>query len=177
MSNVSTPQFESDLMMRACRGDRGAFGQIVRLHQDRLYNALFRLVGDGDEAAELTQETFTRGLARAEQFDGNTSPFAWLLRIGLNLAVTSLRKSRRNRTFTAAVDNADPAHQTVAEAMGRLDADYRAALVLRDVEEMDYDEMSAVLDLPRLEVQSRIFRARLALRDELNGKLDGINGQ
>ncbi len=164
-------------MMRASRGDRGAFAQIVRLHQDRIYNCIFRLVGDGDEAAELTQETFNRGLARASQFDGAASPFAWLLRIGLGLAVIALRRSHRKRAFSTAVDSADLAHQTVADAMGRLEADYRAALVLRDIEELNYDEMVSVLDLPRMEVQSRIFRARLALRDELNGKLDGVHGQ
>jgi RNA polymerase sigma-70 factor, ECF subfamily len=177
MTSETLSPSESDLMTRAARGDRAAFAQIMLIHQDRLFNALFRLVGDGDEAAQLAQETFSRGLDRAGESDESISPYVKLLRIALSLAVVSLRRSRRNRSFTAAADLADPSHHAVAEAMGRLDIDYRAALVLRDIDGMDDLEMSVLLDLPPAAVRSRLFRARLALRDELHGQLDGFHGQ
>src|SRR4051812_7811797 len=63
-----------ELLRRAQSGDRAAYGQIVVLYQDRLYNAVLRLVGDRDEALELTQETFIRGLEKIETFRGDASP-------------------------------------------------------------------------------------------------------
>lgn len=164
-------------MMRASCGDRGAFTQIVQLCQDRLYNAIFRMVGDWDEAMELTQETFTRGLNRINQYTGDISPYAWLLRIGMGLCVAALRRSRKHRAFAGAADRADASHQAVAEALGRLETDYRAVLVMRDIDALDYREMGQVLDLSSAALQSRLFRARLALRDEMREQLENGNGQ
>jgi RNA polymerase sigma-70 factor (ECF subfamily) len=174
MSTLSSAEVQSDLMSRARCGDRAAYGQIVLHHQDRLFNALFLLVGDSDEAAELTQETFRRGMAKISQIEGDFEPYPWLLRIGLNLAVISLRKSRRPRAFGAAADAAPADSRTnlqVLQAMGRLDAEYRAVLVLRDVENFDYQRIADVLTLAAPAVKSRLFRARLALWDELRDHL------
>jgi RNA polymerase sigma factor (sigma-70 family) len=174
MSTLSIAEMQTDLMSRARCGDRAAYGQIVLQHQDRLFNALFLLVGDADEAAELTQETFARGLAKVGQIQGDAEAYPWLLRIGLNLAVLSLRKSRRRRAFGATDDAAQAGNRTdrqVLEAMGRLDAEYRAVLVLRDVENFDYQQIADVLNLAAPAVKSRLFRARLALWDELRTSL------
>jgi RNA polymerase sigma-70 factor (ECF subfamily) len=186
------------LLKQAQAGDRAAFGKLVVLYQDRLYNALLRMVGDRDEAAELTQEAFTRGLANLDSFRGEAGPYTWLFRIAMNLAISELRKVKRQRTFSldqsgkgknshgkdqatglidrvrqnssadpsAAMDQRERAEQVVA-ALGRIDADYRAVLVMRDVEQFDYQQMADVLGLPLGTLKSRLFRARLALRDEL----------
>ena len=185
------------LLHKAQRGDRGAYGQIVLLYQDRLYNAVLRLVGDREEARELTQEAFTRGLMKLDTFRGDASPYTWLFRIAVNLAISQLRKLQRVRTFS--LDRGSPNGQgrddqaaglvdrvardkgelppqrmerkerdeAVLAALGRLDADYRAVLVMRDVEAFDYQQMADILDLPLGTLKSRLFRARLALRDEL----------
>src|SRR5580658_4022356 len=115
MSSVSGAQFEADfppsggdgetarntvLLRKARSGDRGAYGQIVVLYQDRLFNALLRMVGEPEEARELTQETFTRGLEKADTFRGEASPYTWLFRIGMNLAISNLRRSQRVRIFS-----------------------------------------------------------------------------
>jgi RNA polymerase sigma-70 factor (ECF subfamily) len=187
------------MLNRAKTGDRGAYGQIVVLYQDRLYNAVLRLVGDRDEALELTQEAFTRGLMKIDSFRGDASPYTWLFRIAVNLAISQLRKVQRNRVFSldqpaangngryddsqasslldrvSESDGATPPQQLedrerdqqVLEALGRLDAEYRAVLVMRDVEGFDYQQMADVLGLPLGTLKSRLFRARLALRDEL----------
>jgi RNA polymerase sigma-70 factor (ECF subfamily) len=198
------------LLQKAQAGDRGAYGQIVILYQDRLYNAVLRLVGDREEARELTQEAFTRGLEKIDTFRGDASPYTWLFRIGVNLAISQLRKVRRVRIFSldrpstggagrgrqaagydddqasglidrVARDRTESApperiekserDQMVLSALGRLDAEYRAVLVMRDIEGFDYQQMADVLGLPLGTLKSRLFRARMALRDELKGYL------
>ena len=195
---------EVALLQKAQVGDRSAYGQIVVLYQDRLFNALLRMVGEAEEARELTQETFTRGLEKIDGFRGEASPYTWLFRIGMNLAISNLRRSQRVRVFSldgertshggngqahkrdqaaALVDRiaagdveSPPAaaernerHKIVLDALGRIDPEYRAVLVMRDVEGFEYQDMADVLGLPLGTLKSRLFRARLALRDELSG--------
>ncbi len=191
---------ELQLLRRAQAGDRGAYGQLVIQYQDRLYNAVVRLVGDREEARELAQEAFTRGLLKLDSFRGDASPYTWLFRIAVNLAISRLRKVNRHRTFSlswtgpdnqgrgddqasslvdrlAADSTVSPARslesreegEQVMAALGRLDAEYRAVLVMRDIEGFDYQQMADVLGLPLGTLKSRLFRARLALRDELRG--------
>jgi RNA polymerase sigma-70 factor (ECF subfamily) len=199
---------ELDLLRKAQHGDRASYGQLVVAYQDRLYNAILRLVGDADEARELSQEAFTRGLMKLESFRGDASPYTWLFRIGVNLAISHLRKVQRHRVFSLdapprngngrhdddqASSLADRVsegglsggsavlppedlerkelHGQVLAALGRLDAEYRAVLVMRDIEGFDYQQMAEVLDLPLGTLKSRLFRARLALRDELRAYL------
>jgi len=195
---------DSDLMRKAQKGDRGAFGQVVLNCQDRLYNAVLRMVGNRDEARELTQEAFTRGLEKISGFRGDCAPYTWLFRIAMNLAISQLRKVQRQRVFSldrpgsnghrgrsddqasrllehvsqsrgvspsARVEEQER-QQQVLEALGRIDAEYRALLVMRDVEGFDYRQMAEVLDLPLGTLKSRLFRARLALREELKSYMN-----
>ena len=206
---------ESALLRRAQNGDRAAYGQIVIVYQDRLYNAVLRIVGDADEAAEVTQDAFMRGLSKLEGFRGDAGPYTWLFRIAVNLAISSVRKNRRRRSFSLEAchdgssgdgngsarrespdqaaglidrtgrDTADQPLETlekrerdqkVVEALGRVDCEYRAMLVMRDIEGFDYQQMADLLDLPLGTLKSRLFRARLALRDQLKAYLaDGRN--
>ena len=202
----SQGQRELDLLRQAQRGDRSAYGELIVAYQDRLFNAVLRLVGDREEARELAQEAFTRGLQKMGSFRGDASPYTWLFRIAMNLAISRLRKVQRHRVFSlsssgrngnghAGTDDqasslvdrlAQRSHdapsdslekreqgEQVLAALGRLDAEYRAVLVMRDVEGFDYQQMADVLDLPLGTLKSRLFRARLALRDELKGYFAG----
>ena len=204
---------EIELLRKAQQGDRASYGELVVTYQDRLYNAVLRLVGDFDEARELTQEAFTRGLMKLDSFRGDASPYTWLFRIAVNLAISHLRKVQRHRVFSLDAPSrngngrhggggnddqassladrisrdgnsgrAEPAlppddlerkelHGQVLTALGRLDAEYRAVLVMRDIEGFDYQQMADVLALPLGTLKSRLFRARLALRDELRAYL------
>jgi RNA polymerase sigma-70 factor (ECF subfamily) len=224
MSTVSGASFEAerkpsasglaggdgDLIRLVQAGDRAAYAQIVLAYQDRLYNAVLRLVGDPDEASEITQEAFTRGLMKIENFRGDASAYTWLFRIAMNLAITELRKVRRHRVFSidrpsygggsgaggrsdgddqaaslvdrVSQNSSNGPHEIVERrerdtqvlaALGRLDPDYRAALVMRDIEGFDYQQMAEVLDVPLGTLKSRLFRARLALRDELKQYMEG----
>jgi RNA polymerase sigma-70 factor, ECF subfamily len=153
-----------DLMVRARHGDRAAYGQVVRLYQQRLYNCMLRLVGDSGEAMEITQEAFGRGLAKIAEYPEGAEPYGWVLRIGLNLAVGLARRGRQAKKFSV---GAAAEHQAVLEGLGRIEMDYRVALVMRDVEGLNYSQMAEVLGLGMATVKSRLFRARLALRDEM----------
>jgi RNA polymerase sigma-70 factor (ECF subfamily) len=196
----------AEMLKRAQRGERAAYGQIVLTYQDRLYNAVLRLVGDREEARDLTQEAFTRGLAKLDTFRGEASPYTWLFRIAANLAISRLRKVQRLRVFSLSWSgrNGDGHHgnddqasslvdrladasspspsrdlqnreqaDAVLAALGRLDAEFRAVLVMRDIEGFDYQQMADVLGLPLGTLKSRLFRARLALRDELRSYMAG----
>lgn len=174
---------EAETLRRAQAGDRAAFGDFVHLTQDRLYTVLVRIMGDREEARELAQESYLKALLGLPGFRNNAAPYTWLYRIAVNLAIGRLRKVRRQRTFSldaASIDRpAQPSlgpesvvldrerNQQVLAALGRLDSEYRAVLVMRDIDGLEYKEISDVLELPIGTVKSRIFRARLALRDEL----------
>lgn len=190
---------DTTLFRRARSGDRGAFGSLVLLYQDRVYNALVRMVGDREEARELAQEAFTRALAKLSGFRGEAQPYTWIFRIAMNLAISRLRKLRRRRVFSldqpsaggghdgpsdqasglvervAAEDGCDPAdaverrerQQQVVAALGRVDPEHRALLVMRDIEGFDYQQMADLLGVPLGTLKSRLFRARQALLEEL----------
>lgn len=177
-------------------GDRGAYGVVVRVYQDRLFNAVFRLVGNREDAAEITQEAFTRGLEKLSEFRGDSGPYTWLFRIAMNAAVSRIRRSSRRRTMSLeALDRPDSGagsahgrfadsisgqetapseaaemseeHNAVIAALDELDAEHRALLVMRDLEGFDYRQMADVLGLPLGTLKSRLFRARMALRELL----------
>src|SRR3954462_3082006 len=113
---------ELELLRKAQRGQREAFGQLVLLYQDRLYNAVLRLVGDREEARELTPEAFTRGVMKLASFRGDASPYTWLFRIAVNLAISQLRKIKRHRTFSLdAASNGNGRHSTDDQASGLVD--------------------------------------------------------
>ena len=181
---------EAELFRAARGGDRGAFGQLAIRTQDRLYTAVVRMVGDREEARELTQEAFVKALAGLDGFRGESGWYTWVFRIGMNLAITHLRKVKRRRTYSldaprpgsgdqatgladriAAPDQSpeqaaqrQETRQQVVRCLGELNDDERALIVLRDIDGMDYKQMAEVLDVPLGTLKSKLFRARMALR-------------
>ncbi len=169
------------------RGEPGAFVEVVRRYEDRLFNTVLRLLGDYEEARDLTQQTFLRAYSSLERFRGDSSFYTWLYRIAVNVTLDERKKrSRAPETHGELPDDDslaghgargvdDPAEhaltrereQAVAGAIASLDPLHRAVVVLRDIEGMDYDEIASVLDVPRGTVKSRLHRARLELRDKL----------
>ena len=181
---------------RARSGEPSAFGEVVRVYHARIYNAVFRLLGDHDDAAEVTQDAFAKAFERLASFRGDSGPYTWLFRIANNAAITRIRRGKHRRAasldamtraagegggwrtaYGEAPDpeasdprrlaEADEDRRAVADALGRLDAEYRSLLVMRDLEGFDYKQMAALLDLPLGTLKSRLFRARVALRELL----------
>lgn len=178
-------------MRRAQAGDRVALAQMVTAWQDRIYSTMRKMAADEHEAMDLTQEAFGRAIERLESFRGESAPFSWMYRIAMNVALGRLRQKKRQRTMSASGGDSDgradgvlerspdasagPCERAetreraelVREAMQRLDDQQRALLVMRDVDGMDYQQIAELMDVPLGTIKSRIFRARLALRDEL----------
>jgi RNA polymerase sigma-70 factor, ECF subfamily len=175
------------LIADCLRGDTAAFGQLVRLHQDRLYNVVYRLVGNAEDAQDVVQEAFLSAYQSLAGFKGDARFFTWLYRIAFNTAVSHKRKQKLvlrledglpGRTLPEPVDPSDEAkpdhaieqadeERRVQRALDRLSAEHRAVLVLKDLEGQKYEEMAEILGVPVGTIRSRLHRARLELREIL----------
>ena len=176
---------EEKLVERSRAGDRASFEELVRRYADRLYAVVLRFVADGEEAEEVTQEAFLRAWRGIGRFEGRSRFFTWLYRIGINEA--KRRAERRPPAGTvvsieeAPIDDApdwSSAPEPRAEqadlrlalerAVRALPPDYRAPLVLRDVEGLSTRDAAEVMGLGEAAFKSRLHRARLAVRRALD---------
>lgn len=162
---------------RAQAGDRSAFAVLVRRHQAALHRYLTRLVGSPDEALDLTQEAFMRAWQALPSWQPTAQFRTWLFGIGHNAALDVLRRRQVVQfmpladDFDAADPRPDPARQLQATqqvrqleaALARLSPEHREVLLLREIEDMSYEEIGRVLGLAEGTVKSRLARARLAL--------------
>ncbi|MGH2952746.1 MAG: RNA polymerase sigma factor [Solirubrobacterales bacterium] len=175
---------EAVLVERARGGDRVAFEELVRRHADRLYAVVLRFVADGDEAQEVTQEAFLRAWRNIGQFEGRSRFFTWLYRIGINEA--KRRAARRPPATVVSLDDEpipeapdwSQAPETrlaqtdlralLEDAIRALPIEYRAPIILRDVEGLSTLQAAEVMDLGEAAFKSRLHRARLAVRRALD---------
>jgi RNA polymerase sigma-70 factor (ECF subfamily) len=182
VSSGASPD-ERDLIERAQAGDEGAFEQIVGLHADRVYGALRRFGLQPDEAEDVAQEVFLRAWRGLARFERRSQLSTWLYRIAFNEA-----KRRLGRREPAAVrpgpEGADPLaalpdapqrgpaaqaldqefEATLQDALMQLPADFRAAVVLRDLEGLSTREAASALGLREAAFKSRLHRGRMQLR-------------
>ena len=177
-------QIDHDLMRRIQRDDFAAFEALVDRYKDRLVNVLFRILNDQNEAEDLVQETFLRVYQHKQEYDFTYCLSTWLYTIALNLAKNELRRTRKFKFFSIfemeenGVELADtkPGPQSLKmildKAIAILPIKYKAAFMLRDIEEMSYEEVAQVLEVPLGTVKSRVNRARGILKDELRPKLE-----
>jgi RNA polymerase sigma-70 factor (ECF subfamily) len=175
------------LIAECVAGHAPAFGQLVRRYQDRLFNAVLRVVDNAEDAADVVQDAFLNAYQSLNSFKGDSEFFTWLYRIAFNAAITLRRKRKVVLSFDkgddgAATEPADPnefARPGVAleraeedaqllAAMNRLSPEHRVVLVLKDLEGQKYEDIAQVLDVPIGTVRSRLHRARLELRDLLH---------
>lgn len=187
---------EQKILARIQGGDRGALGELLGAYQDRVYHVCLRMLGNGDDAAEATQETLLRAIKHIDGFKRGSLFSTWLLRIAMNFSISQLRKGRLRTTtsldnpwgspgegggdgslrdFVVATRELSPlAGVERGEEIGRLNAALdtldpalRAVLLLRDLQGMDYQQVAEVLAVPVGTIKSRLFRARVALRQAL----------
>lgn len=182
---------DEQLLDRARRGDRDAFGELVARYQDQLYTMALRMLGRPADAADVVQETFLRAYVHLPRL-GATGLRPWLYRVACNAARDVQRRAVR-RPATAledargnVLDLPDPAlgpeasaerrerAATVRSAILELAPDHRQALVLRDVNDLSYEEIAEVLRLPVGTVKSRLSRARGQLAALLRGSAAGL---
>jgi RNA polymerase sigma-70 factor, ECF subfamily len=180
-----------NLLVRRCiAGDATAWEEIVRRYNRRIYNICYRFAGSGDDAEDLTQEVFIKMYRTLNSYDVGRGAFmTWVTTITRNLLVDHFRKTKQDRV-TDSLDSAPSEHedamplsdqiedkgpspdaqirtqetgQTVHLALQKLSPELREAVILRDLQDMDYREIATVLKVPEGTVKSRINRGRAEL--------------
>ncbi len=176
---------ELELVRAARGGDEDAFETLVRAHEKRIYSLCYRLCGNADDAADAAQEAFVSAW-RALPFFREESNFAtWLYRLATNASIDLLRREKRHRAPLSlddeeqsvdAVDETASPHalyekkelrEAVLRAMESLSEEYRRILILRELQQLSYQEIAEILDLDLGTVKTRIHRARKNLRNAL----------
>lgn len=177
-------QDDQQLIRLTLDGQPEAFGHLIRKYQNRLFNGMVHILRSEPEAEDVVQDAFVLAFTKLESFKGNSAFFTWLYRIGYNVAITRIRR----RKSTVSIEGKDergrldfpdkgpsPAdrleqHEQADQlrlALDRLSDEHRSILVLREMEELDYDAIAEILNLPIGTVRSRLHRARTQLREQL----------
>lgn len=168
---------DEDWIRRAQTGDRTAFPELVRRHQTAIYRFLLRMLGSHEDALELSQDTFIKAWQALPQWQPEAQFRTWLFRIASNTALDALRRRKLvefvplEESFDAPDSGPDPERQAqatqevrqLAASLQKLAPEHRQVLLLREVEEMSYEEIGHVLALSEGTVKSRLARARAAL--------------
>ena len=187
------PLTDSFLVERCRDNDDAAFSEVVARYKTKIYNYVYRMTGSSEDAEDLTQEVFIRMYTSIDSFRGQSSLNTWLFRIAGNLCIDRFRRTK-NRTPAYSLDEpvgeADQAQEVpdhtyephrllenvelaehIQQALSKLPEKLRATLLLHDVEGLPYEEIAQVIGCPLGTVKSRLFNARMQLRQHLTGYL------
>jgi RNA polymerase sigma-70 factor, ECF subfamily len=182
-SGQHPPGSEEDCLVHASQqGDRAAFAVLVERYWERLYRWLFHLTRDQHTAEDLTQDAFLKAFANVERFQVGTNFRAWLFRIAHNCFANHHRSARRRQPLSDELPASEPgpsdcllskeALAQLSEAVGRLPADYRAALLLRAEEDLSFRQIADILGLTEETARWRVFKARQKLLTVLGPTID-----
>lgn len=183
------PVSDEELVRRAQQGKVEAFEELVRRYERKVYNITYRLLGNEEDATEALQDTFLRTYRSISRFKFKSSFYTWLYRIATNVSLTKLRRRKTQETVSLdePIKNTDDlkydipdSHTTpeqafeqkrlrerLQEAIARLPEEYRTVVVMRDLEGLSNEEVSATLGITVPAVKSRLHRGRMALRAQL----------
>ncbi len=181
------------LIARLKERDERAFNEIVRTHGDKVFSLVYRMIGNRAEAEDLAQEVFVTVFKTVDGFRGESKFSTWLLRIAANHCKNRIKYLSRRRTDATGLDDLAedklsdmgraPAHSHIdapdvlleaaeldgimQKAIGLLEEEHRLLIVLRDVEELSYEEIGEVTGLPEGTIKSRLHRARMTIKEYL----------
>lgn len=187
MIGQTEKDIDYSLMKAIQNGDMVAFNEIVDRYKNRLLNVIGRMLSSGDEAEDIVQETFVRVYQHRQSFNFQHCFSTWIYTIALNLARNELRRRKKFKFFEIsemqrneaefAVEAKLPSRlpQALNSAVRTLPEKYRTAFLLRDVQELPYEEVAKILGVPLGTVKSRVNRARMMLRNELQPRLEDYN--
>jgi RNA polymerase sigma-70 factor (ECF subfamily) len=192
-----TSETPHDLMRLFQEGDEAAFQELVRRFKEPIVSFAMRMLNDREKALDVAQETFINVFTHAESYRPVASFTGWLYRIAYNLAINEIRRQKRQPTMSLdAPASADPdassrgmearddapgaedrllrgeMHDVVRKCVAGLPARYRGAIVMKDMEEMTFEEIAQVLGCPESTVKSRVMRGRRMLRTRLERYLE-----
>ena len=180
---------DEELMAQFQGGNESAYLQIVDRFKDRLFNFIYRFVGDADQADDLVQDTLIKVYTHRHSYREIARFSTWIYTIAGNLARTELRKRKRRATFSMSTlgigekdyeipseDESPTKNLEVAQteldirrALAQLPLNFRTVIILRDVQELSYEEISKIMKIPLGTVKSRVNRARLRMQEVLKG--------
>ncbi len=190
------PTAEQKLLDQFRDGNRTALGLLLKSQEKRLFHVCLRMLSNRDDAAEVCQESLLKIVQKIDCYRGDVALATWMVRIAMNQSISFLRKRKPRRTTSIdPSDNSGqndepstPLQQTLADqrepgpqrrveqeemlqllqiALSRIDNDFRAVLVLRDIDNLEYRQIAQVLDLPVGTVKNQLLPARLALREQM----------
>ena len=191
---------DENLMLRVGQGQRAAFDEIVRRYTRKMVNLAYQITGDRDQAEDIAQETFLRAYKSAARYTEMAKFSTWLYTIAINLCRNELRRRRfkpysleemaeREDEGNLRVDIVDERSKPDADlerkeislfvqrAIAMVPTKFRVPLVLRDIQDLSYEEIGAMLKLPEGTVKSRINRARLKVKEILTPIMQEKPGQ
>ncbi|MEZ8220602.1 RNA polymerase, sigma-24 subunit, RpoE [Candidatus Fervidibacteria bacterium JGI MDM2 JNZ-1-D12] len=178
-------QSDEALVLKAKRGDAGAFDLLIERHYKRIYKLTFQMLGNPEDAADATQETFVKAFEQLRRFRGDSSFSTWLHRIAINtcrdmmrrnrsIAFSQLQPENEHTDFDPATLTEPNADEILMEreraelvwlALRQLSEEARQILILCDMQGFSYAEVAAILNLPEGTVKSRLHRARNAFKE------------
>jgi len=184
---------EKGLLEACIKGEDKAFRELYRRHGERVYQLAYRYFNNGDDAADITQETFLRIFRSIGSYRGEAKLSTWIHRITVNLCLDELRRRGRSQetsidaqlggeegTYEWQIPDPGPGPHQLAESAQRMEAlkrhlaslpdEQKAAIILRDINNLSYQEIAKVLQCNLGTVKSRINRGRIALRELLLGE-------
>jgi RNA polymerase sigma-70 factor (ECF subfamily) len=188
-------EIDQELVERAQRGDKQAFGMLVDKYQRKLGRLLSRLIRDQTEVEDVVQESFIKAYRALPNFRGDSAFYTWLYRIGINTAKNYLVSMGRRPQVSSDIEIEDAENfedanelrtmetpetelmtkeiaQTVNDTVASLPDELRTAITLREIEGLSYEEIATLMDCPIGTVRSRIFRARETIAQKLRPLLD-----
>jgi len=189
-ANTSPLELEDQQLVQASKqGDQDAFSQLVQRYQRRIFNLVYRMVQDYDEASEITQDAFLAAWQGLPTFRGDARFATWLYRISYNCALRQIESRKRDFALHAVLQaeaehaqdvedcqaladehlDARERQVIVQESLSHLPTKYRIVLILRHHLEMSYEEMAEILKMPVGTIKTHLFRARNLLKERLEG--------
>ena len=174
---------EEELIRRSLAGEEEAFSKLVKDNERFVFNLAYRMIGDRDEAFDLTQEVFISLYENLDRFRRCSSLRTWLYRVVMNRAINELKRKKRYSS-PSFIEGRDPRPSPekrvfgqellgkIEEGLSLLSPEFRAVILLRDVEGLSYEEIAKVLSLRKGTVKSRLARAREEMRSFLRAYIE-----
>lgn len=196
MKQIEKRDNEKAILDRALEGDQSAYSELIKMYQSKVASTVYSILGK-DYVEEISEEAFVRAFTSIKSYRRDSSFYTYLIRITVNLCRDEIRKKKIRKFFTfaevfnsnatydntieqvsddrnanpAALYDSDETINIIREEMNKLPSSLRIAITLRDIDELNYKEISKVLKITLGTAKTRVFRARQLLREQLTRRL------